>query len=185
MGTVLLSILGVALIGWAFFGFLFRKTDDRAFNVGFAVLIATAFIGLFGGMVASASIGHGLPQDQVVTEHHALGSVSQATNIEGSFIGLYYIASGHIDSVDVVNYWVQADNGGYQHETIKANDPNLYVFEEDRSDAEIDTVEYRFQDPNNGIWFTTKPAETRIYVPKGTITTCNSLAQAGSSACQS
>ena len=182
MLTVVVGFLGGGLLFGVIAYVLTRDGYDPAWDTGMFAALGCV-IGLVVSIFVSFGIGSGLPQKQMVREHHALVSWNEATKIEGQFVGFFFVAEGTVDSKPVLNYIIVTDKG-YQFQQIDKLDPNLYVVEEDRTDAEIDVVNYTFQNSGDGTWALPRlVTETYIHVPRGSITTCSKLTQEGSSGC--
>ena len=184
MLTVLVGFLGGVLLFGGVAYLLTREGYDPVWDTFMSALLGCV-VGLVIAVPTAFIIGSGLPQKQVVREHHALVSWNEATKIEGQFVGILFIAEGTIESKPVLNYIIVTDKG-MQFKQIDKLDPNLYVIEEDRTDGEIDVVNYTFQNSDDGKWALPRlVTETYIHVPRGSITTCLKLTQEGSSGCPS
>lgn len=175
--TVLLWILG-AILATVALNLKFADPDDRAFTMTLACVIAVV-LGTIGGGITGVAIGSGLPTKAVVREHHQLVSLHDATGIEGSF----FLASGSVGSQTRI-YYVEATSKGLQFHSVDEEDSSVYVIQENRSDGELDVVDYTFQNASDWNWAFPHGGEDMVFhVPEGSVTTCYQLTQGASANC--
>ena len=184
MVTVLIGVLAFA----ALFGICSYVTNDYetgCARVGFAVLTSVVgmVIGLLAGGFVAGIIGATEPTHQVVVERDKLVSLNDATGLHGSFFGVFFLASGSVDSTKYI-YYVQATPKGYQFHSMQEEDPNVYIVQEARTDGELDVIQTQFVSSSEGTWglpIFLGQEDHVFHIPSGSITTCFTLNSAGAS----
>jgi len=155
------SVMAPHTIGGYFFMGLFYL-----FIIGFAAFIC-------GGI--AYGIGQGFEDHAVEGEHSSLLAIRDKDGIEGRF----FLGSGFISSQPYYFYYESLKNGGFRPGKIQADD-SVTVFEEDRTDAELVTFDWKIKYPG-WAWLISLPDSDgskqtyAFHVPKGTIKTGYSM----------
>ncbi len=179
MFTVLFGI-PAALIVVGVLVWIFSDPFDRVDALLLALTI-TFFLSFIVSLATAGAIGYGKPRAAVRLETHTLVGVTDSSGIAGSF----FLASGYINGTKTIN-WIENTGKGMQFHSMNEEDPNVFVVEEDRSDGELDVVQYVFQNPSDGNWGIAYDKNDYIFrVPRGSVTTCYQLTHGASTSCPS